>query len=158
MRFKLIYFSTEERRPCSQSRRHSQALSFRKRAQMNDRPTLQYLSPNPGNHPLITRANTSMPPSNLGHLQCSHVPEITGWHKNKSTGEKLKESEEQMGRWEGKWHILTNSYRLFHLSAVGSTENGEQGATEQLGKQMGWRKGWELWQSSAKQNGDLFNF
>ena len=82
-----------------------------------------------------------MHPLNLGHPQCSHLPKITGQHKNKSTGEKLKESEEQMGQWEGKRHILTNSYQLFYLSAVRRTENGGQGVTEQLGEQMGRRKG-----------------
>lgn len=46
-----------------------------------------------------------------------------------------------MGQWEGRQHILTNSYRLFYLSAVGRTENGGQGVTEQLGEQMGRRKG-----------------
>jgi len=43
-----------------------------------------------------------MPPLNLGHPQCSHLPKITATHKSKRTGEKLKESEEQMGQWEGK--------------------------------------------------------
>lgn len=78
---------------------------------------------------------------NLGHPQCSHLPKITGQQKTRSMGEKLKESEEQMGQWEGRRHILTNSYRLFYLSAVGRTENGGQGVTEQLGEQMGRRKG-----------------
>lgn len=63
-----------------------------------------------------------MNPLNLGHPQCSHLPQIMGQHENKSTGEKLKESEEQMGQWEGKWHSLTNSYWLFYPSTVRHTE------------------------------------
>lgn len=61
--------------------------------------------------------------------------------ESRSTGEELKEGEEQMGQWEGRRHILTNSYQLFYLSAVGHAENGGQGVTEQLGEQMGRRKG-----------------
>lgn len=82
-----------------------------------------------------------MHPLYLGHPQCSHFPKITARQKSKSPGEKLKEREEQMGQWEGKRNILTNSYWLFYLSAVRHTENGGQGVTEQLGEQMGWRKG-----------------
>lgn len=61
-----------------------------------------------------------MHPLNLGHLQCSHLPKITGQHKKKCTGEKLKESEEQMGWWEGKQHILTNSYGYFIYLQLGA--------------------------------------
>lgn len=35
-------------------------------------------------------------------------------------GEKLKESEEQMGWWEGKQHILTNSYGYFIYLQLGA--------------------------------------
>lgn len=91
-----------------------QVLSFRKCAQVNDKLTLQCPEPQELPHYSNSKHPNTYPESGSSAMQPFAKNNRTA--ETRSMGEKLKESEEQMGQWEGRRHILTNSSRLFYLS------------------------------------------